>query len=115
VRRYRVSRAAEVTRDLDRIEAHLVQAYQELGDDPDNAVDRAATRIEDALVYMRTFALRPHRGTEQTATRPGVRSVTSKSFVYYFEIDERSSEVRLLAIFFGGPDHRRQIIDRFRP
>jgi hypothetical protein len=40
--------------------------------------------------------------------------VTNKSFVFYFEIDEPSSAVRILAIFFGGADHRRQILDRFR-
>jgi hypothetical protein len=35
------------------------------------------------------------------------------SFVFYFEIDEPSSEVGILAIFFGGADHRR-IMDRLR-
>jgi toxin ParE1/3/4 len=63
---------------------------------------------------MRTFASHPHPGTEQKAIRPGVRSVTNKSFVLYFEIDEPSSAVRILATFFGGADHRRQILDRFR-
>jgi len=32
-----------------------------------------------------------------------------QEFVFYVEIDEPSSEVRILATFFGGADHRRQI------
>jgi toxin ParE1/3/4 len=114
VRRYRVIRSAGVTRDLDLIEEHLVQAYHELGDDLEDAMVRAAARINEALVYMRTFAAHPHRGTEQPKIRPGIRPVTNKSFAFYFEIDEPSSEVRILATFFDGADHRRQILDRFR-
>jgi toxin ParE1/3/4 len=114
VRRYRVRRAADVTRDLDLIEHHLVRVYQELGDDLENAVERAIARIDEALAYMRSFATHPHRGTEHPRIRPGIRTVTNKSFVFYFEIDEPSSEVRVLAIFFGGADHRRQTLDHFR-
>ena len=114
VRRYRVSRAADLTRDLDLIEEHLVRAYQEFGDDIGNATERASARIDEALTYMRTFATHPHRGTEQPPIRPGIRTVNNKNFVIYFEIEEASSEVRILATFFGGTDHRRQIMDRLR-
>jgi plasmid stabilization system protein ParE len=114
VRRYRVSRAAGITHDLDLIEEHLFKAYQEFGDDPENAAGRAAARIEEALGYMRTFATHPHRGTEHPTILPGIRTVTYKNFVFYFEIDEASCEVRILATFFGGADHRRQIMDRLR-
>ena len=114
MRRYRVRRAADVAHDLGLIEEHLVQVYQEFGEDLESAMDRAATRIHDALVTMRTLATHPHRGTEHRKIRTGIRTVTSKSFIYYFEIDEPSSEVRILAIFFGEADHRRQILDRFR-
>jgi plasmid stabilization system protein ParE len=114
VRRYSVSRAADVTRDLDLIEEHLVQAYQEFGDDRENAMERATARIEEALADMRTFAAHPHRGTEHPKIGPSIRTVTNKRFIFYFEIDEPSSEVRILAIFFGGADHRRQIMDRMR-
>ncbi len=63
---------------------------------------------------MRTFATHPDRGTEQAKIRPGIRTVTNKSFVFYFEIDELSSEVRIPATFFGGADHKQQIMDRLR-
>jgi plasmid stabilization system protein ParE len=77
-------------------------------------MERAAARIDDSLAYLRTFSTHPHRGTEHPTIRPGIRTVTNKKFVIYFEIHEASSEVRILAIFFGGADHRRQIMDRFR-
>jgi plasmid stabilization system protein ParE len=79
VRRYSVRRAAEVTRDLDRIEEWLANVYHDFGDNHQSATERAAARIEDALSFMRTFAMNPHRGTEHPAVRPGLRSVTSKS------------------------------------
>lgn len=114
MRRHRVRRAADVTRDLDLIEGYLVQVYQDLGEDLENAAGRAAARIGEALAYMRTFEVHPHRGTEHPEIRPGIRTVTSKRFIFYFEIDESLSEVRILAVFFGGVDHRRQILDRLR-
>jgi plasmid stabilization system protein ParE len=112
--RYKVRRAADVTRDLDLIEKHLVKTYQEFGEDLGTAVERSAARINDALAYMRTFVTHPHRGTEHPKILPGIRTVTAKNFIFYFEVDDLSSQVRILAIFFGGVDHRQQIMDRLR-
>jgi toxin ParE1/3/4 len=114
VQRYRVRRAKDVTPDLDLIEEYLVNGYHGLGDGLESAGDRAAVRIGDATSYMRTFTSHPHRGTEHPDIRAGIRTVTSKRFILYFEIDETLAEVRILAVFFGGVDHRRQIIDRLR-
>ena len=114
MRHYKVLRATSITNDLDLIEQHLTESYQSFGEDPENAMDRAAARIEEALEYLRTFATHPHRGTEYPTIRPGIRTVINKSFIFYFEIDEASSEVRHLAIFFSGANHRRQIMDRLR-
>ncbi len=114
MQRYRVRRAADVTGDLGLIEEHLVTAYQEFGEDLESAVDRATARIDEALAYMRTFVTYPHRGTEYAKIQPGIRTVTAKNFIFYFEVDDLSCEVRILAIFFGGVDHRQQIMDRLR-
>jgi plasmid stabilization system protein ParE len=111
---YKVRRAAAVTKDLDLIEDHLVTSYQQFGEDLETAIAHAAARINDALLYMRTFITQPHRSTEQTKIRPGIRTVTNKKFIFYFEINDTSSEVSILAIFFGGMDHRQQIMDRLR-
>ena len=114
MQRYNVRRAADVTRDLDLIEDHLVKTYLEFGEEVGSAVERAAARIDEALVYMRTFVTHPHRGTEHAKIRSGIRTVTNKNFIFYFEVDDLSSEVRIIAIFFGGVDHRQQITDRLR-
>ena len=114
MRRYSILRAADVTRDLDLIEDYLARAYQDFGDDPETATERAAERIDDALKYMRTFEFHPHRGTEHLDIQPGIRTVTGRKFIFYFQVDDSLAEVRILAVFFGGIDHRRQIIDRLR-
>lgn len=114
MRVYRVRRAAGVARDLDLIEDYLAEAYQGFGDDPASATARAALRVEEALLYLRSFETHPHRGTERPEIRPGVRTVTSNRFIVYFEIDEPKAEVRMLAVFFGGIDYTRQIMDRLR-
>jgi plasmid stabilization system protein ParE len=112
VPRYRVRLAADVPRDLTLIAGHLLQVYHELGDDLESAAERAAARIDGALGYLRTMADHPHRGTEHPRIRSGIRTVTNQRFIFYFEIDEPLSEVRILAVFFGGMDHRQQILDR---
>jgi toxin ParE1/3/4 len=111
---YKVRRTADVTRDLDLIEDYLTQTYQGFGDDLEDAAAKALARIREALFYMRSFVTHPHRGTEQPHILPGLRSVTNNRFVYYFEIDELSAEVLILAVYFGGTDHRKQILERLR-
>ena len=74
---------------------------------------RVAARIDKALISMRTFEGYPC--TEHKEIRTGIRTVTSDRSVFTFEINEPLSEVRLLAVFFGGVDHRRQILERLRP
>ena len=114
MRRYKVRLAAAITRDIDLIESHLVEAYQDFGDDLESATERASARLDEALAYMRTFESRPFRGTEHPEIRSDIRTVTRNKFVFYFEIDEPLSEVRILAVFFGGVNHSQQILDRLR-
>jgi toxin ParE1/3/4 len=111
---YNVLPARGVVRDFTLIEDFLFKTYRDLGDDSDEAVDRAAVRVIAARAYMRTFERNPHRGTEHPEIRPGVRTVTKEKFVFYFEINEAEFEVMIFAVFFGGEDHRRKIIDRLQ-
>jgi toxin ParE1/3/4 len=112
VRRYDISRAVSVTRDLVAIRRHLTRSYVEFGDTPKAAADRAAVRLREAFDYMGTFASHPHRGTVHPELQAGIRHVTYRNFVFYFEIDEERARVKILAIFFGGADHSRQIVER---
>lgn len=113
MRPYRVRRAAATQRDFDIIDSHLVESYQALlGEMPEAAQARAAERIDEALAYMRTFREAPHRGTEQSHIRPGLRMVSHANFVFHFEIDEEAGIVTILAVFFGRVNHARQILER---
>ena len=109
---YRVVRETRVTLDLDIIEDYLVLSYQNFGEGVESATSRATARIKDALSYMRSLAAHPHRGTEHPEIQPGLRTLTNNRFIYYFKIDELFSEVRILAIFFGGMDHQRRMLHR---
>ncbi len=114
MRAYKILRQAGVTRDLDLIAEHLVRSYTAFGEDAEEAEARAAARVLEALAYMRTFETHPHRGTEAPEVSSGLRHDTHRRFVLYFEVDEPASEVRILAVFFGGADHRQQVVDRLR-
>jgi len=112
--RSKIRVAAEVPNDVTLIVEHLFSSYQELGYDLQNAMARAAARINEALAYLRTFKTHPHRGTGHRRRRNSLRTITDRKFVFYLEIDETASEVRILAIFFGAADHRRLMADRLR-
>ena len=43
---------------------------------------------------------------------PGLRSVTKDRAIFYFTIDEGKHVVRVLAVFFGGQDHQREMLKR---
>lgn len=112
MRPYRVRLAADVARDIDLIEEHLFQTYRYFGDDREEAGKRAAARVIGALSYVRGFETHPHRGTGHPELQPGIRTITNDGFVFYFEIDEPMSEVRILAVFFGSADHQRHMWQR---
>jgi toxin ParE1/3/4 len=112
LRRYRLHTGKAVGPDLDGIEEHLAQTYLAFGDDAERARSKSEKRVDDAVAYLRTFETVPHKGTHLPHIRDGLRSVTHHDFIVYFEIDEARNEVTILAVFFRGTDHRRQIIDR---
>ncbi|CAO3351713.1 type II toxin-antitoxin system RelE/ParE family toxin [Azospirillum palustre] len=112
MQRYEVRYAPIVTRDFEHIVDYLVQAYLELGDDAQRATERAARRIIEATDYLRTFTAYPHRGTEHPEIQPGIRTVTSNKFIFYFSVDDSLAEVLIVAVFFGGVNHLQQIVDR---
>jgi len=109
---YVIRRAAAVARDFSAIRRHLIRSYEGFGDTHAVAAERAAARLRGAFDYMQTFATHPHRGTLHPELKGRIRHVTDKNSVFYFEIEEREAEVRVLAVFFGGADHVTQITER---
>jgi plasmid stabilization system protein ParE len=61
---------------------------------------------------MLSLGEKPHQGTLRPELLPGLRSVTKQRAIFYFIVDEPKRQVRVLAVFFGGQDHQRQMLRR---
>lgn len=109
---FEVIRSTECDRDLGLILDHLFQSYLALGDPPTDAFERAARRIRSIEMDMERLALAPHQGTLRQEIAPGLRHVTKDKAVFYFDVDDQSEVVRILAVFFGGQDHHRHMLIR---
>lgn len=109
---WRVERAEAVNRDLELIFDFLFDAAIALGEDAETAFDRAATRIAAIQIAAMALAGAPHQGTLREDIAPGLRQVTKDRAIFYFELDAEAHCLRLLAVFFGGQDHRRHMLRR---
>ncbi len=109
---YRVVRSIDTDRDLASVFDFLVQSYVDFGDERADSLERAAARIEEIETAMLSLGAAPHQGTLRPDLLPGLRSVTKHRAIFYFEVDDDRSLVRVLAIFFGGQDHQRVMLRR---
>jgi len=109
---YRVERAVETDRDLESIFDFLLDSYMGFGDTRDEALERAAARIESIEDAMLALGDAPHQGTLRPDLLEGLRSVTKQRAIFYFDVDDDLRRVRVLAIFFGGQDHQRVMLKR---
>jgi plasmid stabilization system protein ParE len=109
---FRVERSIETDADLEAIFDFLFQAYLDFGDSPDEALERAVARIEQIEAAMLSLGAAPHQGTLRPDLLPGLRAVTKQRAVFYFDVDEGEQLVRVLAVFFGGPDLQRAMLRR---
>lgn len=110
--KFTVERASDADRDLDAIFDFLIQSHQSFGEDAESAVDRAAERLRQIHDAMEALAELPHQGTLLPHLSAGLRSVTKDRAIFYFRVDEAKRVVRVLAVFFGGQDHRRHVFKR---
>ena len=110
--KYALERASDVQNDLAAIFAFLVESYEAFGEDRDNAVERAASRIRGIEADMEALCDVPHQGTVRADISPGLRSVTKRRAILYFDVDDERRVVRVLAVFFGGQDHQRRMLKR---
>ncbi len=109
---YRVERGAEVVGDLKLIFDHLTAAYVTFGEPLPEARRHALERIDGIQEAMLTLGRAPHHGTLRLELGEAVRSVTKARAVLYFEVDDDQLRVRILAVFFGGQDHTRHMLQR---
>lgn len=111
---YTVRRSLACRTDLERIFDFLVTAHQELGAPLAEAFDNAEARLIRIEESMQSLGRAPHRGTLWPEVMDGLRWVTIERAVFYFTVDDEAEEVRVLATFFGGQDHRQLVLDRIR-
>ena len=109
---YRIDLARETRDDLDAIFDFLFQTALDCGEDPERAYERASSRIAAIERDFEALATMPHRGTRAPGIAPGLRYLARNRAVVYFEVDERKRVVHVLAVFYGGQDHRHRMIAR---
>lgn len=104
--------SAEAEWDFELIFDHLARSYVELGDEPDAALIRAASRIRTIRTSMNVLVQSPHMGTLRSDIQAGLRFVRAEKTVIWFLPDEERSCVVVVALFFGAQDHIRHILAR---
>lgn len=109
---YRLEREGQVTRDLERIYNFLFQSYVGFGHSSDDADQAAQERVIQIGASLEALAEVPHQGTIRTDIMDGLRIVTKDRAIFYFTVDDEAGLVRVLAVFFGGQDHQREMLRR---
>ncbi|SCB35617.1 KluB [Rhizobium multihospitium] len=109
---FKVVHSADSDRDLGLILDHLIESYIALGDPLTDAFDRAAERLHAIEADMEALAQASYQGTLLPDIAPGLQQVTKNRAIFYFDLDEERQVLRVLAIFFGGQDHRRRFLKR---
>lgn len=111
---YDVRRSVACREDLELIFDHLIAAHQNLGESVDGAFDRAARRIAAIDDAIDALGAAPHQGTLCPNIMDGLRWVSKDRAVFYFVVDDAAGRIDVLAVFFGGEDHKHRILDRIR-
>lgn len=104
--------AVTAERDFELIFDHLLQSYQDFGDDFDTAFERAESRIAEIMSSARDLAKVPFQGTLRPDILIGLRFVRHNKAVFWFVADEDGELVQILAVFFGSQDHIRHMLAR---
>jgi plasmid stabilization system protein ParE len=109
---FAVEFSAESERDFELIFDYLFASYSGFGESPEEALEHAAQRIMGIRKAADRLTAFPIRGIARDDILPGVRYLTIDRAIYWFDVDEPAKRVRILAIFFGGQDHVRQMLIR---
>lgn len=104
--------AGDALRDLGLIFDHLFESYLDLGESVEEAVQRAATRVEQIEAQAERIATAPQRGEGHDDLLPNLRHLTLDRAIYWFVPDPETEVVQILAIFYGGQNHRLHMLAR---
>jgi plasmid stabilization system protein ParE len=110
---FRVERSQQSIRDLELIFRHLIESYIGFGEPVEEAIARALQRLQSIESEMVGLARNPYQGTVwRMDGGDTLRHVTKKKVIFYFEIREEARTINVLAVFFGGQDHRQHMLER---
>ena len=104
--------ATAALEDLTLIEQHLIDAYQSFGETAEESAGHAAARTQQILSNAERLATAPLRGDAHDDLLPGLRHLSLDRAIYWFVVDDLARQVRVLAMFFGGQEHQRQMLVR---
>lgn len=107
-----VRRSLACRQDLDDLFEHLQEACQSLGDPETEAFARAVARIEAIEDLMDQLGAAPHQDTPWPEIMDGLRWTTKDRAIFYFKVDDENRTVDVLAVLFGGQDHKAHVLSR---
>ncbi|WP_416068473.1 type II toxin-antitoxin system RelE/ParE family toxin [Rhizobium sp. ZK1] len=102
----------DAERDFELIFDHLFDAYVELGDSSDEAVERTAERIRKLRVEIERLVDKPYIGTLRPDTHPGIGFLRRDKAAMWFLPVEHSRTIIVAAIFYGAQDNIRNMLAR---
>lgn len=109
---FEVRRSLACRQDLEMLFDYVVATYTDLGESLAAAFDRAAARIEAIEDSIDALAHAPHQGTLWPEVMDGLRWTTKDRAILYFVTDAELRRVDVLAVFFGGQNHKDHILRR---
>lgn len=102
----------DVERDFELIFDHLFDSYVELGDSPEEALERTAERIRKLRVEIDRLVDTPYIGTLRPDIYPGIRFLRRDKAAVWFLPVESNRRIVIAAIFYGAQDHIRHMLVR---
>jgi len=102
----------DAERDFELIFDHLFDAYVELGDPPDEAVERTAERVRKLRVEIDRLVETTYIETLRPDIHFGIRFLRRDKAAIWFLPVEHSRTIIVSAIFYGAQDHIRNMLAR---
>ncbi|MDA7964817.1 type II toxin-antitoxin system RelE/ParE family toxin [Ruegeria sp.] len=109
---YEVIRSDEIDRDFEQIFDFLFETALHFGEDVDTALQHAENRLVEIEDSLNRLGNLPHQGTLRPHLGSGIRNVTKDRAVIYFDVDDETRTIRVLAVFYSGQDHDARILLR---
>ena len=102
---YKIEFSDQAEDDLFEIVDYLTESYRGFGENVTEALARAGRRQEQIREQAQRIATAPHRGERSLEYAPQLRHLTLNRMIYWFEVDEASETIRIIAVIFGAKDH----------